>query len=754
MKAILAIQIVLLLSFSSCKKGSFDAETDAKQEQEMIDYLEQLRIKIDIPANNYATDQKIRFQDSLMQFSTDNGTKLNAAFKKANYLLEKGNEFEAIKLLEQIAEIVKDVPQSKSFVIPELGVAYLRLAERTNCANMHMPESCVFPIQGMGIHRQKEPALKAIAFFEEALTINPNDLNSRWLLNIAFMTVGTYPTMVPKQWLIPGMDDPGTVVVKPFKDIASQLGIDQRSMAGGTLVDDFNNDGFLDIIFSHWGLEDPLQYFQNNGDGTFSDMSEKSRLNKFKGGLNLTHMDYNNDGWLDIFILRGAWQGAEFDIYQPNSLIRNNGDGTYTDVTKMSGIFSELPTQTCTWNDFNKDGWIDVFIGNESMPKAKPKPCELYLSNKDGTFTNVAVAAGVNFNIYAKAVSSGDYDNDGWPDLFISTMGTQKVLLRNTTGQGKGLKFELTSDKAGMPKLATQTFPAWFFDYDNDGWLDIFYCNYEFEKPLSYYACKEALSPSSDPSGKPVIFHNNKNGTFTDVTHDMNINQVAFSMGANFGDFDNDGFLDMYLGTGNPYFQSLLPNRLYKNMNGTNFEEVTVSARVGQLQKGHAIAFADVNQDGHQDIIANIGGAYVGDSFFPSFYLNPGQNNNHWIKLQIEGVQSNRLGIGAKIKLKFKENGKTREVFREVNTGGSFGCSPYRREIGIGTATVIDELVIEWPVTGKRQVFKNVKADQYLHITEDKNEFDVLPMKAYQFKDSDNKIIMCDPVNPSGSNIQ
>lgn len=701
---------------------------DEKQEKRMLDYLELLRIGYNTPGNMYASETRIRNLDSLFHVIKDPTENLNLAFKLGHAYLEAGREQDAVNLFDRIAQFVKDVPASRKYAIPALALAYMRLAERNNCVNYHSAEACIAPIQGKGVHQDKVPAQTAIRLFELALKEDPTDLDSRWLLNIAYMTTGGYPARVPPQWLIPGLDAKSKVNVTPFKEIAGNLGLDLKSRSGGMIVDDFNNDGNLDMIVTGWGLDDAMHYYKNNGDGTFTDMSAQSGVNRFKGGLNICQVDYNNDGWIDIFILRGGWQGQMAELEQPNSLIRNNGDGTFTDVTYQAGIFSEHPTQTATWNDFNNDGWLDVFIGNESMQPTRPHPCELFINNKNGTFTNMAASIGLNIVAYAKGVTSGDYDNDGWADIFVSTLAGKKVLLHNETGKGNGLSFKNVSDEAGFANSDYRTFPTWFFDFNNDGWLDLFMCSYEFDRALSYYAAKEALNPSSDPAGKPMLFLNNKNGTFTNVSSSMDINQAAFSMGANFGDIDNDGYLDFYLGTGNPSYKSLVPNKLYKNINGTNFVDVTNTARVGHLQKGHGVAFADIDNNGTQDIAIEMGGAYIGDAYHNALFYNSAKGNN-WISLKLEGVRSNRQGVGTKISITITENGKRRMMYRELNSGGSFGCSPLRQSIGIGKAAMIDEIKILWPASGTTQVFKNIKPNQFLKIKEDSQEFEKLDIK-------------------------
>lgn len=745
-KAILAILLFEMIFLFNCKHTiSYSEMDDATAELKMLDILDAKRIKMDNHTEYFASAKKLAFTDSLITAAKDPMDQLNLGNQKAQILLECGDEKAAVQLYQVILNYVKDIPQNRVIAYPNLGLALLRLAERRNCIISHGSESCLMPIQGMGIHQDKEPAKKAIECYTATLNENPEDLDSRWLINIAYMTIGGYPKDVPKKWLIPDLDAPGKIKVNAFKDIAPDLGIGQSSRAGGMIVDDFDNDGNLDIIYSSLGLGTSMKYFKNMGDGTFKDMSESSHIDRFKGGLNIVQTDYNNDGFLDIFILRGGWQGQVENVQQPNSLIKNNGNGTFTDVTLKAGIYSEHPTQTATWNDFNNDGWLDVFIGNESSSEKAIHPCELFINNKNGTFTDMAEKLGVNVAVFSKGVTSGDYDNDGWPDIFISTNGNQKILFHNKGAQGKGIGFDFVSDEAGFPPSFTEgTFPTWFFDYDNDGWLDLMMVNYTFNRPLSYYTAKEALHPSDDHAGKVQLFHNNKNGTFSNVSSTMDLNRTVFAMGANFGDIDNDGFLDMYFGTGNPSYQSIIPNRLFKNIDGKNFVEVTNSAKVGHLQKGHGVSLGDLNNDGWQDISIKMGGAFDGDGYESSIFLNPGQNKtNNWFGFKLEGTKSNKPGIGSKVTIKIHEGSKERMIYREVNSGGSFGCSPLRQEVGIGTASIIDELKIVWPASGVTQVFKNIKPNQFIKIKEDKSDYEILPVKAIQFRDLQKKIILC-----------
>ncbi|MHC0442566.1 FG-GAP-like repeat-containing protein [Flavobacterium sp. 3-210] len=697
----------------------------------MIKILEARKKMYNVKNNPFAAQAEVAYYDSIINSSDEGFFKLFNELNKGNALLKFGKEAESVSIMESAIKRKKaidgkDDPQA----LKCLAIAYMRLGEKQNCVNYHNPESCIMPIQKNGIHTVRQGSQNAIEIYKKLLDLDPNDYESRWLLNIAYMTLGAYPSEVPQKWLIPNLNkDNSDYHVKPFLDVAPNVGIKSRNMSGGVIVDDFNNDDYLDIVTSDWSLDGVMHYYQNDLKGKFSDVSKISEIGRFKGGLNMIQADYDNDGDVDIFVLRGAWMRKYGR--QPNSLLRNNGDGTFTDVTIKSGLYSEFPTQAGNWNDFNNDGYLDLFIGNESSDDGS-YPSELYLNNQDGTFTNVAKEAKCGIIAFVKGATSADYDNDGDIDLFLSGMNKRKILLKNT-GLKNGIpQFKDVTDEAGLAGINVMTFPTWFWDYDNDGWQDIFVCGYQYNGSIAGEIAMEALNIPNG-SSKMYLYHNNHDGTFSDVSVMSGLSKTVFAMGSNFGDLDNDGFLDMYLGTGNPDYKSLSPNKLYRNMGNGKFADVTVSSRMGNLQKGHAVAFNDLDNDGDSDIFIEVGGAYFGDAFNNSLYLNPGQNNNRWIKMKLEGTESNRSAIGAKVKVSFKENGISRSVYRILNSGGSFGASALRMEVGIGQAKIIDQIEIIWPKNQKKQVFKNVKPNQFIKIIEGEKEFSNINLKKLSF---------------------
>jgi tetratricopeptide (TPR) repeat protein len=694
--------------------------------------------------NPFASKAQLSFYDSVLSNPAIGIKQFTLTqYFKAMSLIKLGKEKDAIEILQAIVQRTNKKELVAKDAQKYLALAYLRLAERNNCIMNHSSGSCIFPIKDKGVYMDLYASQKAIEAYQQILQGDSSDLESRWLLNLAYMTVGEYPQKVPANLLIAGLDkDTSSYKVKAFQDMAGDLGTNHfRSMAGGVIVDDFNNDGYLDIVTSSWSLDEPMHYFKNNADGTFTDLSEKSGLSKIKGGLNIIQADYNNDGYTDILVIRGAWLG-EFGK-QPNTLLRNNGDGTFTDVTVESGILSFGPSQAAVWADFNNDGWLDLFVAKETRDMGNPNPGELFINNHDGTFSNVSSQAKCDEVAFCKGVTVADYNNDGWPDIFISTLDNKKILLKNKGVKSKIPQFENVTDQAGLGKNMSFTFPTWFWDYNNDGWPDIFICGYDFNKSLALTAASEALNIKlPENTSKMYLFKNNRDGTFTDVSKNTGLDKPVFAMGSNFGDMDNDGWSDMYLGTGNPDFKSLIPNRMFKNIEGKKFAEVTSSARVGNLQKGHAVAFADVDNDGDQDIFIEVGGAYPGDAYYNSFYINPGQNDNNWISILLEGTKSNRSAIGAHIAVSFTDDTVKRTVYMDVNSGGSFGSNPLRKEIGIGKAKMIDELIIKWPTTGVVQVFKNIQPCQFLKIREGNEQIEKMNLKKLTFKRQQNNMNM------------
>ncbi|MCP3691108.1 MAG: VCBS repeat-containing protein, partial [Planctomycetaceae bacterium] len=283
-----------------------------------------------------------------------------------------------------------------------------------------------------------------------------------WLLNIAAMTIGDYPGGVPSQYQIPPAEFMSTSEFPPFTNIAQEMGVNGFSSSGGAIGEDFDGDGAIDLVVSSWNEVEQVRFLRNNQDGTFSDHTEEAGLKGILGGLNLVHADYNNDGHPDILVLRGGWLGAAGR--HPNSLLRNNGDGTFTDVTIHAGLATvNAPTQTATWADFNNDGLVDLFVGNEM------EPCQLYINQGDETFVDTATRAGVTNERFSKGTVAGDFNADGHIDIYLSNYGNENRLYQNN-GDGT---FTDVAQHVGV-QGPRESFPCWFWDYNNDGHLDLY----------------------------------------------------------------------------------------------------------------------------------------------------------------------------------------------------------------------------------------------------------------------------------------
>lgn len=703
------------------KKSNGAAQAAVKTPtQKMKDRLHELYATANPEEVTFYNSTRAELFKLQMQGATDPNKKTEMLFRYCNELISAGKSSEAISEIENILKATGNTTINvNDATLPFydlLALAYLRLGEQDNCIHNHIGTSCILPLDPSAVHQLKTGSSKAIEIFEQILPKYPKELNSIWLLNVAYMTLGEYPHKVPPQWRLPESAFASKGLIPKFRNIATELGVDVDDHAGGVCIEDFNKDGFLDIMASSWGLKDPIRFFVNHGDGTLMDHTAVAGLSDVSGGLNMVHADYNNDGYADIFVLRGAWLMKAGN--HPNSLLKNNGNGTFEDVTVTAGVYSEHPTQAGAWADMNLDGYVDLFIGNESG-KTYSNPCEMYVNNGDGTFTNMAEKYGLNHVAFVKGCGWGDVNNDGLPDLYLSVFGGENKLYMNRGGTNiNDWKFEEVGAKAGVQE-PIWSFPTWFFDYDNDGWDDIFVSGYEFSR-FGNVAEDEvrAIIGAKPVAELPRVYHNNRNGTFSDVTARVGITRPVYTMGSNFDDINNDGYLDFYLTTGVPDLRSIIPNRMYLNQKGKSFVDVTNDGGFGHIQKGHGVSFGDLDNDGDQDLYHVLGGAYEGDNFRNALFENPGSKNN-WIILELEGKTANRSAIGAVVKFSITENGSSRNLYRRIGTGGSFGSSSLQAEVGIGQATKVNSIEVKWPNKEHAvQTFSNVQAGKKYYLVE------------------------------------
>jgi hypothetical protein len=696
--------------------------TPAPETLAMIDSVQKAQNAVD-PMKVMVMMSKERAQILYKKMQSSTGLdKINSQVMYGFELLKGGDTENAITQFKEVLKTVEplQIPGKEQTVLEMnklLALAYLRLGEQQNCILNHTSASCIIPIAKAGQHTNIEGSTEAIKLYEDILTKSPDDLTSKYLLTIASMTLGQYPDGIPKPMRIPADFFTSKVDFPQFPDISNELGFTTRGTAGGIAIEDFDNDGDLDILTSEWGFHDQIRLFDNNGHGGFEDVTNRTGLIGVTGGLNINATDYNNDGYKDVLMLRGGWFRDQGKI--PASLLRNNGDGTFTDVAVQAGIYSKRPTQTAAWADFDLDGWVDLIVGHESIPQqgtAFNFPTQLYHNQRDGTFKEVTTEAGIDVNGFVKGCFAGDINNDGLPDIMFSILQNNNRLFLNTSDE-TGLHFKDISATANIAEPIV-SFPTWMFDFNNDGWLDIFVSAYSDGSEDLPGKMLRAYGKKDDPF-RPRIYRNNHDLTFTDVSSEMGVVEPAFTMGCNYGDLDNDGYPDFYLSTGEPNLKSIVPNKMYWNRGGKSFADVTYAGGFGNIQKGHAVSFADLDKDGDQDIYVVMGGSFESDVYQDIFFENPMGNKNNWVVLQLEGVNANRAAIGARLDAEIEENGKTRHVYEMVTTGASFGGNSLQVEMGLGQAKEIKSLTVTWPTKKtEKQVFQNIAINKAYHLKE------------------------------------
>jgi len=504
------------------------------------------------------------------------------------------------------------------------------------------------------------------------------------------------------------------------------MSINREEFGPGVCVADFNSDGWQDIYFVNGrdlysrGLSARNALYRNSGDGAFIDITEQAGVPGTGYGLGCVWGDYDNDGFPDLFVTQ----------YGRNVLYHNNGNGTFTDVTDKAGV-AGLESGTlfhsgAVFFDYDRDGYLDLYVGGYvALDPDGPRYCNLgklrsscpprayrgsanalYHNNRDGTFTNVTASAGV-FQPHGKnlAVGVSDYDNDGWPDLFVANDGLEANLYHNQhdgtfkeVAVGSGMAY---SENGGL--MAAMCISLG--DYDNDGWLDLYISDFQ---------------ESSDH-----LWHNDGRGYFEEVSRQAGIaapTRNVLGFGGGFFDYDNDGWLDLFVANGHVYpeVEEAYPGTRYKQVNSLfhnegngKFSEATGLAglRAEVPRAGRGAAFADFNNDGFVDVVV----ANNGDP--PSLLRNSG-NSHHFLNFKLVGRTSNRDAIGARIRVVAGNQTQT----REVQGGGSYlSQGDLRANFGLRRLMLAQSVEIRWP-SGESETFHDVKADQFYLVEENTHQ--------------------------------
>ncbi len=589
----------------------------------------------------------------------------------------------------------------------QLGLAEFRLGEADKAAERfeniiqnYRRHSGAYYYLGV-YHLRHGDFEKAVTNFKASLRLKPGDPETLWNLWTAYSKLGGYPPELPEEFKIQVNTSAGSNAGKTqatlLTNIASDLKMDKVDGGRGSAWGDYDNDGDEDIVAV--GTYQAHALYRNNGDGTFTDVAEGAGIADPRGGWGSLFADYDNDGYLDLYITRGGWSGAA-----ENTLYHNNGDGTFSDVTHAAGVADPQSSFCAAWADYDNDGYLDLYIADGVIGDGAANV--LYHNNGDGTFTNTAESAGVANTGNSLGTAWGDYDKDGYIDLHVVNFGQSNVLYRNN---GDGTFTDVTP-VTGMNIPVTDAFVTFFLDVDNDADLDIFISN---SGSFQAFIAGQITGTAPHDGDRQVLYRNNGDGTFTDVTRESGLYQAFGAMGANFGDIDSDGYLDIYLATGAPQMGRLERDALFRNNGDGTFTDATFAFGLGNIGKGHGVTFGDVDTDGDVDIYVPVGGAFIGDQWHNLFYQNAGTGNN-WLTLKLVGVKSNRDGIGAKVTLRVGDG----VIYREVSGGCGFGSTnSLSLEIGLKAHPKVDTLEIVWP-SGQVDIHRNLSINRKLIITE------------------------------------
>ena len=475
-----------------------------------------------------------------------------------------------------------------------------------------------------------------------------------------------------------------------------------ESMSGGVALFDYDGDGYLDIYLVNSLTVDMVKskqktrsvLYHNNGDGTFTDVTDKAGVGDIGWGMGVAIGDYNNDGWDDIYVT----------CLGPNHLLKNNGNGTFTDVTKKAGVGDPRWSTGAAFVDYDNDGKLDLFVSNyvdfdiDNLPEfGKGRTCQfkgipvqcgprglkgagdsLYHNNGDGTFTDVSKKAGVSDadGYYGLGVIASDFDGDGLVDIFVANDSTPNFLYHNN-GDGTFKEIGFSSGTAVNENGSEQgSMGVTLGDYNHDGRLDLFITNFDDDYN--------------------TLYRNDGKGSFTDVSYAAKVAAVSLpyvGWGTWFFDYDNDGWADLLVVNGHVYPQ--LPtyrqrNFVHHNNRDGTFTEVgaQLGAPFAEKRTGRGAAFGDIDNDGDTDVIINnLDGP-------PQLLRNDGGNTNNSVLIKTIGVKSNRDGIGARVKI---VSGDLTQI-GEVYSGGSYlSQSDLRLDFGLGKRTKIDLVEVHWP---------------------------------------------------------
>ena len=556
----------------------------------------------------------------------------------------------------------------------------------------------------------------AAAALQRAVDLEPALLEPRWNLGIATARSGGDPRALADRYRLDAPDGGAESPVR-FEEVSADVGIERWSRGRGSGWSDVDGDGDLDLLAL--GIRDPHALYRNRliEDGTpvFESAAADLGLLDPRGGWSALFFDADRDGDPDLHVTRDAWDGRE-----PNSFYLNDG-GRFEEATEAAGLASSLDAFTAAAADVDRDGWLDLYLAN-GVGTPGGSPNELFLGGPGGRFEEAAEAHGVANHGRSVGSAFGDYDNDGWPDLLVVNFFGGPALYRNLEGRG----FQDVTHAAGL-EAPHEAFVGFFLDYDGDGWLDIFVVGFTSDMETALRSRIEGRTVHE--GSRLALYRNDRDGTFTDVTEEAGLSWNLGAMAAAFGDYDNDGWLDLFVGAGAPPMERLEPNRLFRNLGDGTFEDVSVSAGVDDLGKGHGAAFADYDHDGDLDLFVPVGGAFPGDRQRSLLYRNPAVQSpdpNRWLHILLRATTLHPDAVGAQVRVRVGDAPGAPVQLREVAIGGGFGITPSPiLEFGLGRHDTAQEVEIRWPGGGHR-ILRNVSANQRILIVENEPGYRIL----------------------------
>ena len=560
----------------------------------------------------------------------------------------------------------------------------------------------VVPYTIAAIYLRMERHAEGIPYALQACRDTPDDIRYRWMLRVLTLHAGQPESTIPKEFRL--KIPPVSPSSFHFRDVTDSSGPGRLALGRGAAWGDFDNDGREDILV---GAERaPFCLFRNRGDGTFEDVAGKMGLTDPEGlGCYASQfIDYDNDGFQDIFLTSNGWGGGGRLF-----LFHNEGGKRFIDVTENAGLAAPVNAFGSSWADYDNDGRVDLAVATGIIDPEGGDRIRLYHNDGNEKFREMGEQAGLTQRARWISLCWGDYDGDGRQDLLAASFDAGPFLFRNL-GDGR---FADVSVQAGIRTQAAAYTPV-FFDYDNDGNLDLFVCTYPGGDLTVNDMIKAKISGATVPRAQhQLLFHNNGDGTFRNVTEEAGITGWYGGMSTQVGDFDNDGFDEITIGTGNPELDWAEPKPLFHYDGKGRFTDVGESSGLVHFGMLHGTALADFDNSGNLSLFGSFGGFYWGSRETSRLYRNLGSGNLS-LEIRLIGTRSNRDAIGTKVSALA---GKHR-IIKWVNGGNGFGCNNSRiAHLGLSREKQVNELQIEWP-SGLRQSFQNIPAGQRIEIVE------------------------------------